>query len=106
VSTKVARERAALLRLQRRELEGELAPVSELAEALRSVVLNLRTAALGLPSEIAPRMLRLQSIGAAQEILSSEVRGWLEELKSARIRITRKPPAPGWEDFVEYRELK
>jgi hypothetical protein len=40
--TTLATERAKLLRLQRREVEGELAPIAVLADALRSMVLNLR----------------------------------------------------------------
>jgi hypothetical protein len=103
--TEVAKERAALLRLQRLEREGGLAPVSELGDALRSMVLNLRSAALGLPSKVAPRMVMLRTVGEAQKILDSAVREWLAELANARIYITRsKPPDPGWENYVEYRE--
>ena len=103
--TAVAKERAALLRLQRRELEGELAPVAELGDTLRTVILTLRTAALRLPSKCAPRLLNLKSAGEAQRILNLEVCSWLEDLASARIQIVRKiKPASGWEDYVEYRD--
>jgi phage terminase Nu1 subunit (DNA packaging protein) len=105
--TEVARERAALLRLQRRELEGELAPVAELADALRTMVLTLRSAALGLPSKVAPRLVMMRTVGQAKTVLDAEVRDWLSELAAARIRIIRKTkPEPGWEAFVEYRDPK
>ena len=103
VRAEVGRERAKLLRLQRRSLEGELAPVAELGDALRSVVLTLRLAALRLPSKCAPRLVNLKTAGAAQRILAEEVYGWLEDLQSARVRIVRKV-APGWEDWIEYEE--
>jgi phage terminase Nu1 subunit (DNA packaging protein) len=103
--TQVARERAALLRLQRRELEGDLAPVADLGDAMRTMVLTLRSAALGLPSKVAPRMVMLRTVGEAQKILDSAIREWLEELASARIYITRRSKPPdGWEDYIEFRE--
>ena len=90
--------------LERREREGGLAPVEDLGDALRTVVLTLRSQALALPSKVAPRMVMLRTAGEAQRILVEEVHGWLQDLASARIVIRKTKPDPGWEDYVEYRD--
>jgi hypothetical protein len=100
--TDLARERARLLRLQRREVEGELAPIAELADALRSIVLMIRAAALALPTKMAPRMIMLRTTSEAKAILDGEIRDWLIDLANTKIRVSKKKRiSSGWENWVD-----
>jgi hypothetical protein len=100
--TTLATERAKLLRLQRQEAEGELAPIAILASELKNMALFLRGRALALPTKIAPQMVRLKTPGEARAILDREVRDWLLDIASTKIRVSRrKRPAPDWEDWID-----
>jgi hypothetical protein len=100
--TMLACERAKLLQMQRREAEGELLPISILASELKNMALFLRGRALALPSKCAPRLVMMRTAGQAQAVLDAEIRDWLLDLASTKIRShRRKRPAPDWEDWVE-----
>jgi hypothetical protein len=100
--TMLARERAKLLQMRRREAEGELLPISTLASELRNMALFLRGRALALPSKCASQLVMKRTPGEAQAVLDREVRDWLVDIASTKIRVSkRKRPSPDWEDWIE-----
>lgn len=85
----VAKERAALMRAQRRmvkvktaALEGELVPRAQVREVWGRLVGNLKARCLSIPSKLAGRLLGLDDPNIIRERIEEEILAALAELSS------------------------
>lgn len=85
----VAKERAALMRAQRRKIDlqsavlrAEMVPRAQVAEIWSRLVGNFKARSLAIPSKIAPRIKGVSDTAVIQDRIEREIREALAELSS------------------------
>ena len=89
----VYQERARKMKLEREQLEGSLAPLSDTKVAWSRIVVLVRNQFMGLPTKSAPLLVNLKTPMQAQAILTPMVNEILQNLSETEVVADR--PRPG-----------
>jgi phage terminase Nu1 subunit (DNA packaging protein) len=86
----VARERAAILKLERRQREGELLEKADVVGMNVEIMTVVRNRLLGVPSVTAPRLMELHRPYEAETVVRDAICDALEEL--SRLAVVAEKP--------------
>jgi hypothetical protein len=102
--TELARERAALAKLDRAEREGRVIDVDEVRACWVTIATTIRNRLLALASKLAPRLVGIRAATDAQAIVYGEIVEVLEELAAMKVKTAgtgkRKANGKGHVDDV------
>jgi phage terminase Nu1 subunit (DNA packaging protein) len=80
VGTQIARERLALLQIERRQREGELLPKADVKRLNVDIATTIKNRLLAVPRATAPRLLHLTHASQAEAVTTDAITDALTEL--------------------------
>ena len=82
---RLTREKAMIVEMERKRLEGELAPVEQFGVVARAIIGVVRTRLLAVPSQVGARWGMVHNAIEAKQLVEREIKAALEEL--SRIEV-------------------
>ena len=84
---RLTREKAMIAEMERKRLEGELAPVEQFGMVARAIADVVRTRLLAVPSQVGARWGMVHNAIEAKHLVECEIKAALEELSRIEVGV-------------------